>query len=181
VSQVTWIVTFQRYPRLYRAERCPIGLGCAHEGYIGSMAERPLSPDPPTPESSHLTPRELEAAIPLANGVPTNRKQENRRPNWVALRILVWSPALLSLLMFFVTPTYFRPMLENFIGLVLLGITFGALWVGFGLVEAAIWLYRKRRVALAVLVLVGYFITWLVAVSIVLLGPAALILMKPRS
>jgi hypothetical protein len=100
---------------------------------------------------------------------------------WIALRIFVWCPALLALLMYFVRPTYFRPMFENFIGLVLLALLVGTLWVGFGLVEASIWLFRRGRVVIGVLALVGYSIAGLVAFSIVLLGPAALILMKPRS
>ncbi len=83
--------------------------------------------------------------------------------------------------MYFVTPTYFRPMLDNFVGLVLLGILVATVCVRYGLVEAGSWLFRKGRVVFGVLVFVGYSIAWLVAVSIVLLGPAALILMKARA
>lgn len=83
--------------------------------------------------------------------------------------------------MLLVTPTYFRPMVQNFIGWLLLIIFATAVWVGHGLVELGIWLFRKGRVVFGVLVLVIYFMTWLVAVLIILLGPAALILMKPPS
>jgi len=83
--------------------------------------------------------------------------------------------------MFLVTPTYFRPMLGNFLGLVLLGILVATVCVGYGLTEAGIWLFGKGRVVLGVLAFVGYSITWLLAVYIVLVGPAALILMKPRA
>jgi hypothetical protein len=48
------------------------------------------------------------------------------------------------------------------------------------LLELGIWLFRKGRRVLGVLVLVAYSITWFVAVWIVLLGLAVLILMKPR-
>ena len=80
-----------------------------------------------------------------------------------------------------VAPTYFRPMLHTVIGWLLLGVVATASCVGFGLVEFGIWLFRKGRVAVGVLALVGYSITWLVAVWIVLLGPAALVLMRPRA
>ena len=143
------------------------------------MAERPPSLDPRTP-ASPLNQRELQVLKLVAAGHGLGRQKDHRRI-WMTLRILVWSPAILAVLMFFVTPTYFRPMLENFIGLVLLAILVGTLWVGFGLVEAAIWLFRKGRAVIGVLALIGYSITGLVAFGIVLLGPAALILMKPRS
>jgi hypothetical protein len=97
------------------------------------------------------------------------------------LRILAVSPALLAVLMSVVTPTYFRPMLDSLVGWVLLGILASAIGVGYGLVELGTWLFRKGRFVLGVLTLVGYCMTWLVAVSIVLLGPAGLILMKPKS
>jgi hypothetical protein len=83
--------------------------------------------------------------------------------------------------MYFVTPTYFRPMFESIVGWLLVSIFATTTCVAYGLVEVGIWLFRKGRVVLGVLVLVGYSITWLVAASIVLLGPAALILMKPKS
>jgi hypothetical protein len=72
-------------------------------------------------------------------------------------------------------------MLDTFVGLVLLAILATTVCVGYGLVEAGIWLFRKGRVLLGVLVLIGYAITWMVAVCIVLLGPGALILTKPPS
>jgi hypothetical protein len=83
--------------------------------------------------------------------------------------------------MYFVTPTYFRPMLENFVGLLLLGVLLITICADFGLGWAVIRLFRKGRYPLGVMVLVGYLLTWLAAVWIVVLGPAALILMKPRS
>jgi len=99
---------------------------------------------------------------------------------WNGVRLVTLAPAALALVMFFVTPTYFRPMLETLVGLILLGILVTTLGVGYGLIEAGSWLFLKGRVVLGVLVLVGYSLTWLVAVAIVLLGPAALILLKPR-
>jgi hypothetical protein len=53
--------------------------------------------------------------------------------------------------------------------------------VGYALLGAAGWLIGKGRVAIGVLLLVGYSMTWFVAFGIVTLGPFALILMKPRS
>lgn len=99
----------------------------------------------------------------------------------MALRILALSPAALALLMYFVTPTYFRPMFESIVGWLLVSILATAICVGYGLVEVGIWLLRKGRVEPGVVALVGYLITWLVSIWIVVLGPAALILMKPRS
>ncbi len=83
--------------------------------------------------------------------------------------------------MYFVTPTYFRPMFESIVGWLLLSILATTICLAYGLVEVGTWLFRKGRIVLGILVLVGYSITWLMAFSIVLLGPAALILMKPRS
>jgi hypothetical protein len=123
----------------------------------------------------------LKVANLVSKPISTNRLPKDRRGLSIALRILALSPAVLAALMYVLTPTYFRPMLDNFVGLVLLGILVSTICVGYGLVEAGIWLFRKGRVVLGVLVLVGYSITWFVAMWIVLLGPAALILMKPRS
>ncbi len=83
--------------------------------------------------------------------------------------------------MYFVTPSYFRPMFESIVGWLLVSVLATAICVGYGLVEAGIWWFRKGRVVPGVLVLVCYLLTWLVAVWIVVLGPATLILMKPRS
>ena len=85
------------------------------------------------------------------------------------------------MLMHFVTPTYLRPMFESIVGWLLLSIFATTNFAAYGLVEVGIWLFRKGRVVLGVLVLVGSSVTWLVAVSIVLLGPSVLILLKPRS
>jgi hypothetical protein len=83
--------------------------------------------------------------------------------------------------MYFVTPTYFRPMVESVVGWLMLIILSTIVGVGYRLVGAAIWLLREGRVVFGLLVLVGYSVTWLVAVWIVLLGPAALFLLEPRS
>jgi hypothetical protein len=99
----------------------------------------------------------------------------------MALRIWALSPGVLAVFMYFATPTYFRPMFESIVGWLLMSIFVTSSCVAYGLVEVGIWLFRKARVVLGVLVLVVYSITWLVAVWIVLLGPAALRLMKPPS
>ncbi len=109
-----------------------------------------------------------------------DRLLKDRRGLSIALRLSALSPGVLAVLMYFVTPSYFRPMFENFVGWLLVIVLATTICVGYGLVEAGIWLFRKGSVVPGVLVLVGYLITWLVAVSIVLLGPAALILLSPR-
>jgi len=45
----------------------------------------------------------------------------DRRGLSIGLLILAVLPAFLAMLMYFVTPTYFRPMLDNFVGLLILG------------------------------------------------------------
>lgn len=99
----------------------------------------------------------------------------------IALRIWALSPGVLAVLMFIVTPNYVRPMRESLVGWLLLSFLATTICVAYGLVEVAAWLFRRGRVGLGVLVLVIYSISWLAAVSIILLGPAAVILMKPRS
>ena len=89
------------------------------------------------------------------------------------------SPIFIGVFMLVVMPGYFRPMVESI--WLLLGILAITVCVGYALLEAAGWLIRKGPVALGVLLLVGYSMTWFVAFFIVMLGPAALILMKPTS
>jgi hypothetical protein len=143
------------------------------------MAERPPSLDPATPSNNPQ--RELKVENLVAKPIGTKQLPNDRRGLSIARRVLALFPVALALLMYFVTPVYFRPMLDTPVGLVLLGIVVATVCVGYGLVEAGSWLYRKGRVVFAILVFVGYSITWIVAVSIVLLGPAALILMAPRA
>lgn len=99
----------------------------------------------------------------------------------VGLRLGALSPAILALLMYVLTPTYFRPMVGTVVGWVLLTVLATIVGVSYRLAGVAISLLRNARAVLAAVALVGFSITWLVAVSIALLGPAALILMKPRS
>ena len=82
--------------------------------------------------------------------------------------------------MFVITPTYFRPMFTSVVGWILLSVSATAVFVSYKLAEAAIWLFQRARAVLAVVALVGFSVTWLAAVSIVLLGPSVLILMRPR-
>ena len=88
---------------------------------------------------------------------------------------------MLALFLFFVTPTYFRPMFESVVGWLLLSALATTTSAAYGLVEVGLWLSRKGRVVVGVVALVGSFIAWLVAFWIVLVGPAALILMRPPS
>jgi hypothetical protein len=111
----------------------------------------------------------------------TERLLNDRRGQMIALRISAVSPAVLAVFMYFVTPSYFRPMFESIVGWLLVSILATTICIGYGLVEVGIWWLRKGRVVPGIVALVGYLLTWLVAVWIVVLGPAALILMKPRS
>ncbi len=83
--------------------------------------------------------------------------------------------------MYFVTPTYFRPMLGSLVGWIMLAILATSVCVSYGLVEAAISVLRKGRVGLGILLLVFCSVTWLVAAWVALLGPEALSLMKPKA
>jgi hypothetical protein len=80
--------------------------------------------------------------------------------------------------MYFVARTYFRHMYDTYSGWALLGILFIATCVDFWLVDVAISMSRRGRDAIGILALVGYTIAWLVAFWIVLLGPAALLLLR---
>ncbi len=90
-------------------------------------------------------------------------------------------PAVLAVLTYLATPTYFRPMFESVVGWLLLSILATASSVAYGLAEVGVWSFRKGRGVLGVIALVGYSVSLAGAVAIVVFGPAALILMKPRS
>ncbi len=83
--------------------------------------------------------------------------------------------------MYVVTPTYFRPMFESVVGWLLVSILATASFMAYALAEVGIWSFRKGRDVLAVIAMVGYSVSLAFAVAIVVFGPAALILMKPRS
>jgi hypothetical protein len=117
----------------------------------------------------------------VAKPIGGNGPRQDRRGLAIALRILALSPAALAVLMYVVTPTYFRPLFESIVGWLLLSLLATAICVDYALGEAVVWLFRSSRAMFGILVLVGYSITWLVALWVVTLGPAALILMKPKS
>jgi putative effector of murein hydrolase LrgA (UPF0299 family) len=82
--------------------------------------------------------------------------------------------------MFFVTPNYFRPMLGNVVGLVLLFVAGNLTGLGVLLGLAAVRTVERRRTRQGgVLLILQVLFCWLPALAIVLLGPAALILMHP--
>jgi hypothetical protein len=82
--------------------------------------------------------------------------------------------------MFFVTPTYFRRMLGSFVGLVLLFVAANLTGLGVFLGLAAVRTVERDRTRLGgVLLILQVVFCWLPALAIVLLGPAALILMHP--
>jgi hypothetical protein len=110
-----------------------------------------------------------------------NSLQKNRRRMSIAFGVVAVSPTFIGLFMFLVTPRYFRPLFEGSIGLLLLGTLVATMCVGYALLQASARLFRKGRAALGVLLLAVYTMFWGVAFWIVMLGPAVLILMKPRS
>jgi len=105
----------------------------------------------------------------------------NRRRLAIVLGVVAVSPTFIGLIMFFVTPTYFRPMFENVVSLVLLGLFFAAIGAGYVLLRFAAGLFLKGSAALGVLLLAVYTMFWGLALWIVLIGPAVLSLLQPRS
>src|SRR4029077_9066900 len=126
--------------------------------------------------------------FPYRNG-PTSSVSQNTsdRQNegtglrilWTALRLWVLFPAGLALFMWLVTPTYFRPMYTSLVGFVLLGVLATMTVGGYAFIEFAVWLARRGHVVVGVLVGVAYGVMGpFRAMWLVLLGPAALILMS---
>jgi hypothetical protein len=72
-------------------------------------------------------------------------------------------------------------MFESIVGWLLVSILATTICMAYGLAEIGIWWFRRGRDVLGALALVAYSITLAAAVAIVVLGPAALILLKPRS
>ena len=83
--------------------------------------------------------------------------------------------------MFLVAPGYFRPVFETTVSWFLLGVLVATMGVGFALLQAAAGLIRNGRAPVGLLLLAVYTMFWGLALWIVMLGPALLILMKPRS
>jgi hypothetical protein len=93
---------------------------------------------------------------------------------------LALSPLALAAVMSLVTPTYFRPMFENFIGLLMLAVVgvlsaAGLVLATWGLADVGAQRQRRGWVKVAV-GLAGFALP---ALIIVIIGPAALILMMP--
>ena len=107
------------------------------------------------------------------------------RPNQgrlaIALALVAVSPTFIGLFMFFLTPTYFRPIFESSVGFLLLGILVVAIGAGYAVLRVAVRLFRNRSGGFGFLVLAVYAMFWGFALWIVLIGPAVLILLQPRS
>ena len=99
----------------------------------------------------------------------------------IALAAVAVSPTLVGLFVFFLTPTYFRPIFESSVGLLLLGVLVGAIGAGYPVLRLAVRLFRNRSGGLGFLVLAVYAMFWGFALWIVLIGPAILTLLQPRS
>jgi hypothetical protein len=104
--------------------------------------------------------------------------------NVVGIAARVWTlfPLGLALLMFVVTPTYFRPMWSSSLGI---GLLVGGLVLvggGYGATELAVrWMKRGGwRLGLGITVIVVAYFVQFVTLWIILLGPALLILLSPR-
>ena len=98
--------------------------------------------------------------------------------NVVALTL----PIVIGLVMFFVSPTYWTPMVQEPVGVFLLGIGVVLVAAGYGATYLAVRLLRAGRVAWVFLVVVATtFLLTFPALWVVLLGPALLILLQPRT
>lgn len=107
-----------------------------------------------------------------------------RSPGAIRRFVILWalSPFGLAIVMFFVTPTYFRPMLGSVVGLILLFVAANLTGLGVFLGLAAVSTVERRKTRLGgALLILQVLFCWLPALAIVLLGPAALILMHPRT
>ena len=69
--------------------------------------------------------RVLAAAFGLAAGAATLTAQARASGT-----LITFLPIVLAVFMYFVTPTYFRPMFENFIGWVLIAIGIFMIFIG---------------------------------------------------
>jgi hypothetical protein len=104
------------------------------------------------------------------------------RNMWKVVGVWALSPVVAALTLFVLTPTYFRPMVYNGLGVAMLGVAAAltVLGVVLGMMSlTAIW-ERKTRLAWILLVLQSV-LCFLPTILILLLGPAALILIHART
>ena len=94
----------------------------------------------------------------------------------ISARIVALLPAGFGLVIGLITPTYFRPMVTSQVGFALLAVGATCVAGGYGLMELAIRLMKRRHLLVAVMaavlsLLIEFFTVW-----IILLGPALIIL-----
>ena len=101
---------------------------------------------------------------------------------WRVVAVWALSPVILGVGLFVLTPTYFRPMVDNAFGLAMLLVA-GALTITgvvLGMMAFKAIAQRKNRLGVFLFLAQNLF-CWLPTILILLLGPAALILMHPRT
>ena len=100
----------------------------------------------------------------------------------VASLVVLTLPIVLVLVMLVVSPTYVEPMVRQPLGLALLGFGVVVLALGYGATYAAVRMLRAGRPTWVFLVVVATTIFCAFpTLWVVLLGPALLILLQPRS
>ncbi len=99
---------------------------------------------------------------------------------WLAFTSIVLGPAALALLIFAITPTYFRPFSRSVVGVAVLT---GMSWIeaaAFGLTQFGVRQVARGRAGVGAVILAPAMLLAGVALFGVLLGPPTIILMAPR-
>ena len=97
------------------------------------------------------------------------------------IRFWTWSPVAVAIFFAVLTPTYYRPMFENFLGLVMLAMATILTTLSIFMGWAGTHYLGKLEGARAVLLTVPALVFTAPILWILILGPAALILMHPRT
>ena len=116
--------------------------------------------------------------------VPATQNSANRLAAIpvIAMRLLFVLPVALGLFMAVVSPGYFRPMLFAPLGIAMLAAGVIVVAAGLALTEVMGRLISRGggRLVAGIALMCGLVLLQFIALWIVLLGPAALILMNPR-
>jgi hypothetical protein len=100
---------------------------------------------------------------------------------FMALRLLALIPIPIAVAMFVFTPTYTRPMVGSGLGIAILVLTLGFVAGGYALSAAAVRFVRSRRIGVGLLLaIVSVFFCTFPALWLVLIGPAAVILIQKQ-
>jgi hypothetical protein len=100
---------------------------------------------------------------------------------FMALRLLALIPIPIAVAMFVFAPTYTRPMVGSGLGIAILVLAVGFVAGGYALTAAAVRFVRSRRIGVGLLLaLVSVFFCTFPALWLVLIGPAAVILIQKQ-